>query len=53
MDLEAIKAREKAASPGPWEARHKWSFDSDMTTQDEFGAMLSSAENCPDFKENK
>ena len=26
IDLEAIKAREKAASPGPWEKAHKWSY---------------------------
>lgn len=30
--------------------KNKWSFDSGMTTQDEFGAMLASAETCPDFE---
>ena len=33
--------------------KKKWDFSSHTTTQDEFGAMLASAESCPDFKDKK
>ena len=33
--------------------KNRWTFDAFTTGQDEFGAMLSSANTCPDYEEQK